>query len=67
MIDNPHEMTRLELEIEVIESRKHIKELYAKINHLNYIINVYCDYLGEQQKMTNIKQPSSTKRKDLHK
>lgn len=44
---DPHEMTRLELEKEVFESRSKIENLQAKISHQNYVITVYSAFLDE--------------------
>lgn len=57
---NPHEMTRLELEQEVIESRKKIRDLDAKIKHQSYIIDVYGNYIEEH------KAKKLSKRKDWY-
>ena len=43
-----HEMTRLELENEVVYLRNFIKELQNTIKKKDYIIGKYCDYLDRQ-------------------
>lgn len=49
---DPHEMNRLELEQEVIESRKQIRDLYAKIKHQEYVITVYSNFIEEHKEKT---------------
>ncbi len=52
---NPHEMTRLELEQEVIESRNQIRNLQSKINNLKYQISIYKD-IKEQSKIKKLRK-----------
>lgn len=53
---DPHEMTRLELEQEVFDSRNQIRDLHAKISHLKYVITVYSDFLEQHKEKKLIRK-----------
>ena len=55
-----HDMTRLELEIEVTELRSQVKKLIQDINRKNEIINVYGTYIDNM----NTKQKTLKKNKE---
>lgn len=51
-----HEMTRLELENEVVFLRNLVEDLQTQIAKKDYIIKVYGDNLDEQNNKTMIKR-----------
>lgn len=51
-----HEMTRLELENEVVFLRNLVEDLQTQIAKKDYIIRVYGDNLDEQNNKTMIKR-----------
>lgn len=44
---NTHDMTRLELELEVTELREKVVMLKGKVNQLQSVLNIYGEYIDK--------------------